>query len=292
MTKPLRRALATLVMLVLLIAAAPTTALASESRSGEVVVPDYVGMRVDKVTKDLKELSLDWEFNKRVVVKKNWWVTSQTPKAGSTVEEDDVIKLKVGKTAPLTDAQRITKAEKLVVDVLPDAPAWEGLRADGIVVDATEVCVDRTWGPGGGIDGTPGSAGYVVVTFPSAKLGEPQDGTCAEYVPAKPVQPEAVSVPKSLRSNDGLLVSSDFGTKWPLTVPYVVVKCKEKVVDGRTLQLVTLKDPQRDSFAVNGTAKAHTNFPGIDSIWADDPSVAGLKISISPVIDAGLELCE
>ena len=75
----------------------------------------------------------------------------------------------------MSDAERISTAEKLVKDELPDAPNWEGLTTKGAVVNATEICVDRTYGPKGGLEGKGGNAGYVVVTFPNEKLGDPQD---------------------------------------------------------------------------------------------------------------------
>ncbi len=83
--------------------------------------------------------------------------------------------------AAMSDAERVAAAEELVLADLPDAPLWEGLTAQGVVVDDSEVCVDRTYPEGGGLDGKGGSAGYVVVTFPDGTIGEPKDGTCADY---------------------------------------------------------------------------------------------------------------
>lgn len=44
-------------------------------------------------------------------------------------------------------------------------------------------------------------------------------------------------------------------------------------------------------YAANGTAKDHGNYPGIDPIWAPNPDVEGLKIDLSPVTEAALDLC-
>jgi hypothetical protein len=90
-------------------------------------------------------------------------------------------------------------------------------------VSDTEVCVDRTYGPDGGLDGKGGSAGYVVVTFPEETLGEPQDGKCRDYAPE--AEPEPVDVPYDLADEPGLMVSTDYGDDWPLTVDYGVVEC-------------------------------------------------------------------
>jgi hypothetical protein len=192
----------------------------------------------------------------------------------------------------LTDAERIDSAEKLVLGDLPDAPAWKGMVAKGVVVNARQVCVDRTYGPGGGLDGQGGTnAGYVVVAFAPMVIGEPQDGSCADYVASTSTEAPRAYVPDALRDERGLLVSTDFGDNWPLTVQFAVVSCKNIVAGGRFLQVVTLDAPDGTTYAVNGTAKSHTTFPSIQPIWADDPNVDGLKIDISPVIDAGLALC-
>ena len=188
---------------------------------------------------------------------------------------------------------RIAEAEKSVIDVLPDAPVWEGLTAIGVVVDDREVCVDRFWGPSGGPGDTPAgsNAGYVVVTFPSGKLGEPQDGTCAQYSPKPVTAPETVDIPKSVANDPGLLIGTEFGDDWPLTTPYVVAHCDKISAGGMHLQVVTIDAPDGMTYAANGTAKDHTDYPALDPIWADDPDVDGLKINISPIIDAGIALC-
>ncbi|MGA1838222.1 hypothetical protein VD659_14975 [Herbiconiux sp. 11R-BC] len=196
-------------------------------------------------------------------------------------------------TSSLTDAERLTLAEHLVRDELPDAPIWEGMTFTGVVLDATKICVDRNWGSGGGPGGSEpgGNAGYVVVTFPEQTLGEPQDGLCATYALAPDNTATPVDVPADIANDPGLLVSTDFGDAWPLTTPFAVVHCEEQTVDGRVLQLVTLETPDGKAFAVNGTARDHSDLPDILPIWAEDPDVDGLRVDISPVIDAGLALC-
>lgn len=193
----------------------------------------------------------------------------------------------------LSDAERVARAEQLVADELPNTPIWEGVAFAGVVVDETVACVDRNWGPGGGPGAADpgGPAGYVVVTFPSEALGEPQDGVCADYAPGAEAPATSVNVPADVQGNPGLLVSTDFGADWPLTTPYVVVRCEEKNAGGRTVQLVILDTPDGTTYAVNGTARDHTDLPDIFPIWAVDPDVDGLKLDISPVIDAGLALC-
>ena len=142
------------------------------------------------------------------------------------------------------------------------------------------------------MDNPGGNAGYVVVTFPSKKLGEPQDGLCVDYVSAVTVPKVNVEVPKALVNEPGLMVSTDYGTEWPLTVPYVVVRCESITAGGMNLQSVTLDTPDGTSYAANGTAKSHSGLPDLEPIWAPNPEISGSKINIGPVIDHGLALCD
>lgn len=191
----------------------------------------------------------------------------------------------------LTDAERVTKAEVAAQAELTNAPIWKGMTFKGVVVDASEICVDRTWAPGGGPEKLGGNAGYVVVSFPSVAVGKPQDGTCAEYAPAEAKAPAKVEVPAAVAKKPGLLLSTGFGDKWPLTVPYVIAHCENITVAGRHLKVATVDAPDGKTYAANGTAKDHGNYADIDPIWAPHPDVSGLKVDISPVIDAALELC-
>lgn len=191
----------------------------------------------------------------------------------------------------LTDAERVTKAEAAVQAELPNAPIWKGMTFKGIVVDESEICVDRTWAPGGGLDHLGGNAGYVVVSFPAVALGKPKDGACAGYAPAAAKAPAKVEVPAEKAKDPGLLVSTTFGDKWPLKVPYVVAHCQGITVAGRPLKVATVDAPDGKTYAANGTAKDHGNYLDIDPIWAPNPDVSGLKIDISPVTDAALALC-
>lgn len=184
----------------------------------------------------------------------------------------------------------VAKAEAAVLAELPDAPIWEGLTVTGRYVSDTEVCVDRTYPRGGGIDDKGGSAGYVVVTFPGTDLGEPQDGKCATADAEPEPNAEPVDVPAAFKDDPGLVTRDDLGDDWPLTVDFGAVDCRTTVIDGVTLQSVTFRVPNMQ-YALNGTAKTHSPFPDIDPIWADDPDVAGLKIGIGPLIERGLARC-
>jgi hypothetical protein len=215
------------------------------------------------------------------------------PAAEETLEPSaSTVSKSAAPVSTLTDAERVAKAEAAVQAALPNAPIWKGMTFKGVVVDESEICVDRTWAPGGGSDERGGNAGYVVVSFPGMTPGKPQDGTCADYAPAASNAQSTVEVPAAIASDPGLLVSTTFGDKWPLTVPYVTARCQGITVAGRPLKAVSLDAPGGKSYAANGTAKDHSSLPDIDPIWAPNPHVAGLKMDISPVIDAALALCD
>ncbi|WP_395405757.1 DUF2511 domain-containing protein (plasmid) [Arthrobacter sp. UC242_113] len=212
--------------------------------------------------------------------------------APPTAEETSTPPTSAAPGSTLTDAERVTEAEAAVQAELPNAPIWKGMTFKGVVVDASEICVDRTWTPGGGPDKLGGNAGYVVVSFPAVTLGKPKDGTCAGYAPATAKAPAKVEVPAAVANDPGLLVSTTFGDKWPLKVPYVVAHCEGITVAGRNLQVATVDAPDGKTYAANGTAKDHGNYLDIDPIWAPKPDVSGLKIDMSPVLDAALALCD
>ena len=94
------------------------------------------------------------------------------------------------------------------------------------------------------------------------------------------VNTEAKLLPAAVAKDPGLLVSTTFGDKWPLTVPYVVAHCEGITLAGRTLQVATVDAPDGKTYAANGTAKDHGNRLDIDPIWAPNPDVSGLKIDM------------
>ena len=186
----------------------------------------------------------------------------------------------------------IQRAEAAAENILPEAPIWEGMKFKGSVIDASTVCVDRTWARNGGPEGKGGNAGYVIVTFPDESLGEPQDGVCADVADA----PESdaappVEVPDDVKGDPGLVTRDNLGEEWPLTVDYVILACEPKTAGGMDLQIASLTAPDGTVYALNGTAKSHTDYADIAPIWADNPNVEGLKIPISPLIDRARTLC-
>lgn len=94
-------------------------------------------------------------------------------------------------------------------------------------------------------------------------------------VTASHVSPPAIRAPGEVRRED-------FGEKWPLTVDAGIVRCNNGAVTFASGGV---------SYDVNGTAMTRNRGRKIDEIWAANPTVSGLKIDISPILDLGLKLC-
>lgn len=87
------------------------------------------------------------------------------------------------------------------------------------------------------------------------------------------------------------LKAADFGDGWPFKVPEIVLSCT--LLDGR-LHIVTFTAGGK-TYALNGTARnlaKEKRWAEIDEIWRDDPAGHGIKVSVSPIIDKGLSLCD
>ena len=86
--------------------------------------------------------------------------------------------------------------------------------------------------------------------------------------------------------------SAEFKDRWPLTVNTGTLTCNQGPGNLNT-QLVTFTTG-RKTYALNGAARGQAKRRGwleIDQIWRDNPSIPGAKVSIRPLIDRGLALC-
>jgi Protein of unknown function (DUF2511) len=114
------------------------------------------------------------------------------------------------------------------------------------------------------------------------------EATCGVAYHASPGYaegPQGESVP-SLHIDCG-----DVGESWPLTVKQGLLQCEPLVLAGLPVQRVTFETPDGELYAVNGHA-LDAGYPEIDPIWKADPTGVAPKMSISPLIDRGLRLCE
>lgn len=75
---------------------------------------------------------------------------------------------------------------------------------------------------------------------------------------------------------------SNYPATWPLTVNSGTLECYS--------QRVTIKVGST-RYALNGIAAGDGSYTPIDSIWADDPSLPGLKKGLGVLINDGLKLC-
>lgn len=91
---------------------------------------------------------------------------------------------------------------------------------------------------------------------------------------------------------------SEFGDQWPFTVEKGILECiPQKKVDGlpENSMNAIIFTVGATQYAVNGaaTAKAGENgYQEIIEIMRDDESIGGgAKMSIQPIIDEGLKIC-
>ena len=98
---------------------------------------------------------------------------------------------------------------------------------------------------------------------------------------------ESSKTEKSLSPSEVKITKQEFGAKWPLTVDEGILACKGRGGVGEVIFMANGK-----TYAVNGTAKSAKKYIPIDEIWADNPSVSGLKKDIGPIIERGLKLCQ
>ena len=107
-----------------------------------------------------------------------------------------------------------------------------------------------------------------------------------------------------------MIRKEDFGDKWPFTVSEGELRCHARAHHPHPLARyasgpflgVTLATG-REEYAVNGTADSF-GFTEVNPIWKDDPvweeenylaaffGGSGPKVSLTPIIRAGLELCK
>lgn len=79
------------------------------------------------------------------------------------------------------------------------------------------------------------------------------------------------------------------GAAWPFTVPYGAVSCEVWGPLQERGPVVVFAAPDGTLYGLNEKAQSMLNLPPVDGIWRLGPD--GQRVSLSPIIDRGLELC-
>lgn len=96
---------------------------------------------------------------------------------------------------------------------------------------------------------------------------------------SEPLEPQACQQDgKTMVVNESCL-----DRPWPFSIEQGTLVCDADAVTFEAAGAV---------YALNGLALGRELGDDPDSIWLDNPEVEGFKISIGPLIDLGLELCQ
>lgn len=94
--------------------------------------------------------------------------------------------------------------------------------------------------------------------------------------------------PLALAAPPQLISAEDFGDAWPFVPEEMHLQC----LPGKA---VVVTDPETGRmYGVNGAASGKARQLGLESlsaVWRENPRVAGTKVSVAPVIEAGIALC-
>lgn len=90
-------------------------------------------------------------------------------------------------------------------------------------------------------------------------------------------------------ANIELVSADDYGQDWPFTLEEVHLLC----MDGNA---VVASDPENGRmYPLNGAANAKAGRLALEPltpIWREDPALPGTKLSVAPIIERGLVLCQ
>lgn len=125
-------------------------------------------------------------------------------------------------------------------------------------------------------------AGTVVESDPPTAVAEPTARPVPTAVPAPTI--ESIREQQTLTAQIGrrLFLARDYGDEWPFTVDEVEVSC----LPGRMVVI----DAGGTRYGLNGTSQR--DYPRFDPVWVTETDAMGLRKSVGPFLDEGLELCE
>lgn len=92
-----------------------------------------------------------------------------------------------------------------------------------------------------------------------------------------------------MAAQQDLISATDFADAWPFTFEEAYVACHAG-------NAVTVMDAESGRmYPLNGAASGKARALGLDdlqSVLLDNPEIPGTKVSVSPVIEKGLTLCQ
>ena len=115
----------------------------------------------------------------------------------------------------------------------------------------------------------------------------PTEAPSATALPTETPTEAPTTVPTEARPT-GQITRADYGDAWPFTVEAGEVRCMNSRGPGSG-DVVFIANGT--TYAINGTAKATKQYADVRPIWRDNPTIAGLKVSLQPILDLGLSLC-
>lgn len=97
-----------------------------------------------------------------------------------------------------------------------------------------------------------------------------------------------LATPLALAAPPKLISAEDFGDAWPFVPEEMHLQC----LPGNA---VVVTDPETGRmYGLNGAASGKARQLGLEpleNVWAESTSIPGTRISVGPVINAGLKLC-
>jgi hypothetical protein len=101
----------------------------------------------------------------------------------------------------------------------------------------------------------------------------------------------AIGLSVSIAHSAGTSASrTEYGDKWPYTIPEGTLNCEIRMAGGYKKQDVTISYNGK-TYAINGSARSSGKYRPLEEIWRDDPRFAGSKIPDPGIIQKGLALC-
>jgi len=99
------------------------------------------------------------------------------------------------------------------------------------------------------------------------------------------------SIVVSTSDPQNFVTSTEYGDKWPYTIPEGRLSCTSNVVAGYQKQYITIEHAGV-TYAINGSARSSGRYQPLEKIWRDNPAYPGSKIPDPGIIQKGLRLCD